>query len=334
MSAPFWSLSYAEHCCSLSGTVHSYLSEKCDITVTETEVFVKGLQREMAGLLSHETTQEVSLWFVASDYEIVGEKIRPNHSVWRGPKWTYPLSNQDLFLSFTRIGGGGEPFEKQVLGWVQENGLLRWKEPDGQPKTKEGEINQEPMSLQEFSSEVTQANNALMLLKQIRSGDYTALKRRISRTPLYMEDPSVDSGYYKSNTTEIAHSLLVVDDIQTQVRVLADEPASDDVVHEWAADALQYLVEQRLTRMTVVFTRDTTHPRPLSTIIGRVPYRPRLTPYCPDLETALWFQFASLVGDKRHLRECSECHDTFVGPERAKTCSDKCRKARSRRPKS
>jgi hypothetical protein len=122
-----------------------------------------------------------------------------------------------------------------------------------------------------------------------------------------------------------------VDGIDTPVDVSAEAPLTDKLVHEWAAEALESLVEQKLTPMGMIFTKDTQHPRPTATILGEVPYRPRLTPRCPDLETALWFQFASLIGDKRPLRECSECDETFVGPERAKTCSSRCRQRKKRR---
>jgi len=187
------------------------------------------------------------------------------------------------------------------------------------------------MTLRKFREEVALANNALMLLKHIRGGNYDRLRARIKREPIYVADPERDSGYYGSKGKKTAMAFLVVDGIETQVEVWADEPPSDDVVHEWATEALEYLVERKLTRMEQIFTQDTGLPRPLSTILGEVPYRPRLTPRCPDLETALWFQFASLIGDKRPLRECSECNETFVGPERAKTCSVRCRQARSRR---
>ena len=299
---------------------------------------MKGFQREMAGLLSDETAKEVCVWFKASDYEIVRETIYPRHPKERGPKWVYPLTNSDLFLSFTRLGGKGKPFEEQVLDWVRENGLLRRKDPNYSHwtlshRTEDGEINHRPMTLREFRDEVILANNALTLLKQIRRGDYKRLRARIRREPIYVPDPERDSGYYGSKGRKTARAFLVVDGIETQVDVLADEPPSDEAVHEWATQALQYLVERKLTRMEQIFTEDTGLPRPLSTILGKVPYRPRLTPRCPDLETALWFQFASLIGDKRPLRECSECDETFVGPERAKTCSVRCRKRRSRRLK-
>jgi hypothetical protein len=291
----------------------------------------------MAGLLSDETAREVCVWFKASDYQIVGETIYPRHPRERWPTWVYPLTNSDLFLSFARLGGKGKPFKDQALDWVYENGLLRRKHNSDHShwtlshRTEDGTINHQPMTLSEFRSEVVRANNALALLKQIRGGNYDRLRARIKREPIYVADPEQDSGYYSSKGRKTGMAFLVVDGIETQVEVRKDEPPSDEMVHEWATEALQYLVERKLTRMEQIFTEDTGLPRPLSTILGEVPYRPRLTPRCPDLETALWFQFASLIGDKRPLRECSECDETFVGPERAKTCSVRCRQRRSRR---
>jgi len=288
----------------------------------------------MAGLLSGETAKEVCVWFRARDYRIFGGTILPSHPGERGPRWIYPLTNSDLFLSFARLERGRKPFEERVLSWVRENGLLRRKDyseghySDG---TKDDEINQEPMTLAEFASEVALANNALRLFKQLRKGDYDALRARISRQRICAEDPRKESGYYMSKGMETARAFVLVDGIDTPVDVSADEPLTDDLVHEWAADALESLFEQRLTKMGMIFAKDTQHPRPTSTILGEVPYRPRLTPRCPDLETALWFQFASLIGDKRPLRECSECDETFVGPERKMTCSPRCRQRRKRR---
>jgi hypothetical protein len=298
---------------------------------------VRGIRREMVGLFSDETAKEVSLWFVANDYRMFGEKVYPYHSGQRGPKWIYPLSDPDLFLSFARLGSGDRLVEDEALIWIREHGLLRRRDPDyshwtNSHRTNDGEINHQPMTLRDFRSEAVRAHNALTLLKQIRDGDYDALRARIKRDRIYMSNPGSDGSYYRRNERkETATEVLVVDDITTQVRVLADQSPSDDVVHEWAANALEYLVEQKLARLGIIFTQDTRHPRSTSTILGKVPYRPRLTPRCPDLETALWYQFASLIGDKRPLDECSECGETFIGPQRRKTCSPRCRKRRSRR---
>jgi len=291
----------------------------------------------MSGLVSREAAKEVCLWYRARDYSIFRGVIWPDHPGEQGPKWVYPLTNPDLFLSFARLGSRGKPSEEQVRSWVRENGLLRRKDyseghySDG--INDDGEINQQPMTLVEFEHEVTLANNALRLFKQLREGDYDALRTRIDRQRIYAERPGKDSGYYTGKRMETAKAFVLVDGIGTPVDVSADEPLTDYLLHEWAAEALESLVEQKLTGMGMVFAKDTRHPRPTSSIMGEVPYRPRLTPRCPDLETALWFQFASLVGDKRPLRECSECYETFVGPERAKTCSARCRKRRSRRLK-
>src|SRR5215218_2164382 len=124
----------------------------------------------MAGLLSDETAKEVCWWFKAHDYQIDGETIYPRHPMERGLKWVYPLTNPDLFLSFTRLGQGGTPFEEQVLSWVRENGLLRRKEPDYShrtisQRTEDGQVNHQPMTLSEFRDEVALANNMLALLK-------------------------------------------------------------------------------------------------------------------------------------------------------------------------
>jgi hypothetical protein len=295
--------------------------------------FVRGIQREMAGLLSSETAKEVCVWYRARDYRIFGDRILPSYPGESDPRWVYPLTNSDLFLSFARLGGGSKPFRERVLSWVRENGLLRRKDyseghySDG---TREDEINQQPMTLTGFQYEVTLANTALRLFKQLRGGDYDALRARIERQRIYAEDPGKESGY-RTNKIKTARAFVLVDGIETPVDVSAEEPLTDKLVREWAAEALESLVEQKLTGMGMIFTQDTLHPCPTSTMLGEVPYRPRLTLRCPDLETALWFQFASLIGDKRPLRECSECDETFVGPERRKTCSDRCRKARSRR---
>jgi hypothetical protein len=288
----------------------------------------------MAGLLSGETAKEVCVWFRAHDYRLFGGTILPSHPGERGPRWIYPLTNSDLFLSFARLERGRKPFEERVLSWVRENGLLRRQDYDEghySDGMKDDEINQQPITLTGFRDEVLLANNALRLFKQLRSGDYDALRARIGLQRIYADDPSKDSGYNSGKRMETARAFVLMDGIETPVDVSADEPLTDDVVHRWAAEALESLVEQKLTRMGMIFTRHTWHPRPTSTILGEVPYRPRLTPRCPDLETALWFQFASLIGDKRPLRECSECNDTFVGAERAKTCSVRCRQRRSRR---
>jgi hypothetical protein len=293
-------------------------------------------KREMTRLLSLEESVDISLWFVASDYRIYKGQIHPYHSGEKAPKWSLPLSHPELFLNFARLGAGGDLWEDriplsddQILHWVREYGLLRRKNPEYDRRAEDGEPNQAPMSLDNFRLEVRQAYRALRLLEQIRSGDFEGLRERIDCERIYRRN---SSGYYGGKGTATNRALITVDGLQTPLHVFADEEPSDVTVTEWATQALEYFVEQKLSRVRAAFVHNTSHERPISTILGDVPYRPRLTLRCPDLESALWFQLAAFIEDKRRLQYCEECGRLFTyRSSKKKTCSDRCRKAKSRR---
>ncbi len=293
-------------------------------------------KREMARLLSYEESVEVSLWFVANDYRIYRGHIHPYHSGEKPPKWSLPLSDPELFLGFARLGAGGDlredqiPLsEDQILNWVREHGLLRRKNADYDRRAEDGEPNQAPMRLDDFRSEVRLAYRMLRLLEQTRSGDYEALRARIGRERIHRRN---SSGYHGGKRVETARAFITVDGKQTPLHVLADEEPSDVVVNEWATQALEYLVEEKISRVRAAFVHNTSHQRPLSTILGEVPYRPRVTLRCPDLESAVWFQFAALIEDKKRLQYCEVCGQLFTyRSSKKKTCSDRCRKAKSRK---
>src|SRR5215212_226206 len=255
-------------------------------------------KREMTRLLSLEESVDISFWFVASDYRIFKGEIHPYHSGEKAPKWSIPLAHPELFLNFARLGAGGDlsadqmpVSDDQILNWVRENGLLRRKNPEYDRRAEDGEPNQAPINLDDFRFEVRQAYRALRLLEQIRSGDYEALRERIGRERIYETN---SSGYYGKGA-ETARAWITLDGKRTTLHVLADEEPSDVNVNEWATSALEYLVEQKLSRVRAAFVHNTRHESPLSTILGEVPYRPQITFRCPDLESALWFQFAALI---------------------------------------
>ena len=293
-------------------------------------------KREMTRLLSLEESVDISLWFKASDYRIYRGNIHPYHSGENLPKWTLPLSHPELFLDFARLGAGGDlsadriPLsEDQILNWVREHGLLRRKNPEYERRAEDGEPNQAPMSLDDFRLEVRQAYRALRLLEQIRSGDFEALRERIDCERIYRRN---SSGYYGGKGTATTRALITLDGKQTPLHVFADEEPSDVTVNEWATQALKYLVEHKISRVRAAFVHNTGHESPLATILGEVPYRPRITLRCPDLESALWFQFAALIEDKKRLKYCEVCGRLFTyRSSKKKTCSNRCRKAKSRR---
>jgi predicted nucleic acid-binding Zn ribbon protein len=87
-------------------------------------------------------------------------------------------------------------------------------------------------------------------------------------------------------------------------------------------------VESKMKDIRLAFTHDFVHPRPFST------YRPRLVASCPDLYSALYYQLACLIEDKRPWMNCVIC-GLPVPRTRSnrETCSAACRKAKSRRSK-
>jgi len=293
-------------------------------------------KREMTRLVSLEESVDISFWFRANDYCIYRGHIHPYHSGEIAPKRSVPLAHTELFLNFAQLGAGGDlsddriPLsDDRILNWVRENGLLRRKNPEYDRRAEDGELNQAPMSLDDFRFEVRQAYRALRLFEQIRSRDYEALRERIGRERIYETN---SSGFYGGKGSETARAWITLDGKRTRLHVLADEEPSDVNVNEWATSALEYLVEQKLSRVRAAFVHNTRHESPLSTILGEVPYRPQITLRCPDLDSALWFQFAALIEDKKRLQYCEVCGRLFTyRSSKKKTCSDRCRKAKSRR---
>ena len=73
---------------------------------------------------------------------------------------------------------------------------------------------------------------------------------------------------------------------------------------------------------------DDEHPCPLAE------WRPQLVDYCPDLLSALWYQFAVVVAERRPIKRCVMCNAPFV-PQRTtkKTCGKACQKRKERHEK-
>ena len=114
-------------------------------------------------------------------------------------------------------------------------------------------------------------------------------------------------------------------------KVYLEGDLTDAEVIEQAASGLEHIVKQQMSRIRLGFTQHVNHPRSVSTIAGYLPYRPRLTPRCSDLLSAIWYQFAILMEGKRPLLTCEECGEPFFGRKGASTCSGRCREAKSKR---
>ncbi len=309
---------------------------------------MKVRKEEPQGRFGEEELVGMGLWFVAEDYrcEPPGRRIHP---VGRASWFRVPLRDPDLFLSFARLGAGDGPDEGAVLEWVRKHGLLR-RAMEGNPYrhfVEDGweKVNQAPMTVEEFRSEAAQAYRALTLFEQIRGEDFGALRQRLRREVAYISQPIPVDG---SSGTEVRWEKLpeasvsldgefvrrVEPGLRTSGAMMAplDEEIPDALLIAQAVVGLQQIVEEKLMRVELRFTQHVRHPRPLSTIAGSLPFRPRLTWRCPDLESALWFQFAALMEDKRPLCVCEGCGQLFFQrrPD-MRVCGPTCRKKKQRK---
>jgi hypothetical protein len=276
-------------------------------------------QKELRGLIGPVESVHTSVWFVAEDYQTFYGRIYPyGHRARR----TMPLSDSDLFTSFARLGAHGDPSPSSILSWVHKHGLLTRKDPERWVVAEDETINQAPMTLGQFKTEVRKAYDALTILQEIRGKDCDALRDRIERERTSLASPPPN------------HTWTTIDGRFTLDR-LADGDLPDEDVLSLAVTALEFEVEQQINDFGVrlVFAENDDHPRPLSPHGGWAwtSYRPQLTVRCSNLGSALWYQFGAFISDKRPLLNCEQCGLPFIGRRDAKTCSATCRKAKSRR---
>lgn len=263
-------------------------------------------------------------WFVNTRPRIYRGWIAPTADPDSGcMEWSRqydPLLESNLFLSFAGLAANGEPSESSALGWIEKYGLLR----------------SNGISTREFQTASQEAYHALKLLEQLRSGDVAVLRSRIDfkdqRVLLDGKDIGIpqlrEFNPQKSRWETVLSGdrrvrvLRHVDGIETYIYPEAD----DEAILLYSVRGLENIVTEKLENVRRMFgTGDDEHPRPLAE------WRPQLVDHCPDLLTALWYQFAVMVAERRPMKRCVICGKPFE-PRRStkKTCGDACRQAKSR----
>lgn len=275
--------------------------------------------------------------FVYHHYTSIGGRIRPDvEPEVRGRdvpplvrKQYEPLREPKLFTSFARLAARGKPSPESALRWTHDYGLLL-----------RGEV-----GVEEFRDASGEAYRALSLLERIRDGDVAALRSRLSHkivgrkgrkrelrvhldgrdigVPQYREINPERSRWEtverkRGPTQELRH----VEGVEPYVYPEAD----DEAILYYSVRGLEHIVAGKLERVRKVFgAGDDEHPRPLAE------WRPQLADHCPDLLTALWYQFAQVVQERRPIKRCEFCGEPFT-PLRStgKTCKEACRQAKSR----
>jgi|SRR5829696_2204731 len=129
------------------------------------------------------------------DMSLVWSPAARGYTIWQGkirarpgpPQGGFPSPNPfahtDLFYSFARLGASGEPSESRIMEWVSQNGLLTRKDESvsGASVLGDGAVNQQPISVEDFRSEVSRARAMLELYAEIRRLDVRALNARIAQ---------------------------------------------------------------------------------------------------------------------------------------------------------
>lgn len=232
--------------------------------------------------------------------------IYPGYYLWRGSihpdkgdgERYVPLSDWDLFLRFAGLWSHGQPSEESILDWTRSHGLLFGSDT--------------PVKVSSFRAESKAAHGALALYRALQKSDAGRVRDLVRFT-----EGSQDAELQEEDVR-----------LHFAPRAGTDELDSEHLLRV-GISALQSAIDSRLRRATVRFRGfDFSHPNPLK----QNGYRPRLTMFCPDLASCLWYQFARVVEDRRAVSRCPECEDLYTPAKSNQiTCGkDRCRQSRSR----
>jgi hypothetical protein len=179
------------------------------------------------------------------------------------------------------------------------------------------------MTVEDFRKETHKAYGALTLFQDIRSKNYQALRSRLRSEELPRRDRH-------GNDWLEYRAYLDNEPIPNEERSPLDGEYPDSLALKVATTGLEYIVEQQLSDVHLHFVKDVWHPRPYSYLID-VPYRPRLSPRCPDLHSALCYQFAALISDKHPWANCIICGMPYPQTRSDReVCGGACQKKKER----
>jgi hypothetical protein len=272
-------------------------------------------RREMTRLFGEDEVLDGGLWPVARSYIEWGGKVSPREGEHR---WAFtPLDEPDVFLSFARLAARGEPSKDTILGWVNEYGLLRRRDPTHLYFLPGGEVNQEPASVEEIAKEIRRAYQLLHIFELYRSDDTAKLRARMSLRGLYpkgVPSPAEATDLLLLDGEPIPHPWSPQRD---RVIVVRGKDLTDEIILAASKRFVQAAIEPYIADLYFVFG-----------------IRERLNLRCPDLITAMYFQFAALVDGRRPSDICEGCGKVFPKRRRdQKVCDATCRSRKHRKPK-
>jgi len=225
------------------------------------------------------------------------------------------LSDIDAFLSFARLSARGKPSEQVILDWVRKRGLLRRRDPSSDAAClPDKTINQESVSVEDFWAESLRSYRLLRIFEVYRGDDVGTLRSRISFRRLHPPDYPAFV-FYDEVLLDGEPTSYPVDPVRDDDSLPNAEDLTDEMVREACKFYIQGTIEPDISGI-----------RPVFGIGGRLAFR------CPDLRTALYWQFASLVDGRRPSAICKGCEGVFVKKRKdQKVCNATCRSRKKRK---
>ncbi len=197
------------------------------------------------------------------------------------------------------------------------HGLLWRRDPARLYVLPNGEVNQKPTSVEEIAKEIRRAYQLLRIFELHRSDDAAKLRARMSLRRLHSKGvpgPAEAAEYLLLDGELIPHPWSPQRD---QVIVVRGKDLTDEIILAASKQFVQAAIEPYIADVYPVFG-----------------IRERLNLRCPDLITAMYFQFAALVDGKRPSAICKGCGKIFPQRRRdQKVCNATCRSRKHRKLK-
>jgi hypothetical protein len=266
-------------------------------------------------------------WPPAPDYIIWQGKIYPSPG---RPQWRFPPPNPfartDLFYSFARLGANGKPSESRIKEWVSQNGLLTRKDENlsGAAVLEDGTVNQRPISVEDFRSEVSRARGMLELYAEIRRQDISAIDARIAQ-PRSAVDKELAP--YFSSDRSWRHRIDFIE-AHTGLALYPELGLADKVLAEMVSQSVTHVRPRATKGFELPITAITDEEHRSHILAAHKNYRLQQAWYYPDLRSAIYMQFYMLVTQNRPMRPCENpvCKMPFpVTKKNRRFCCPTCR---------
>jgi hypothetical protein len=236
-----------------------------------------------------------------------------------------PFAHTDLFYSFARLGASGKPSESRIMEWVSQNGLLTRidESVSGATVLEDGAVNQQPISVEDFRSEVSRACAMLELYAEIRALDVRALNFRIAQ-PRSAVDRQLAS-YFSENPSY----QQVMDRIDIWIGSLAIRSvlgAADKVLAELISESIAGVRPRAIRGYALPMAPDAELAS--HRLAAAKNYRMQQGWYYPDLRSAMYMQLYLLVTQNQPMRICDNppCRMPFPATRKNRRfCCDNCR---------